>query len=156
MSNNSQHTADSKSMLPSEAAQQRARVLMSIDPKIFALQQKNGFADGIILGNEVTLSGVVTEFGNGETDLETAYIRTFETIGKILERAGSSWDEVIEIHSFHTDLNAQLPAFVAAKKHFVKLPHRAWTAIGIAELVGGNSITETRIRARIGITLSEG
>jgi hypothetical protein len=82
MSNNPQHTADSKSILPSEAAQQRARVLMSIDPKIFALQQKNGFADGIILGNEVTLSGVVTEFGNGETDLETAYIRTLKPLVK--------------------------------------------------------------------------
>jgi enamine deaminase RidA (YjgF/YER057c/UK114 family) len=86
---------------------------------------------------------------DGETDLNVAYSRTFEAIGKTLERAGASWDDVVDITSFHTDLPAQLPAFVAAKKRFIRLPHPAWTAIEISRLVSDGGLTETRIRAKL-------
>lgn len=132
-----------------EGQRQRATVLMSQDPELLALQEQNGFADAIITDDDVILSGVITELKEGDTDTEAAYTRTFEAIGQTLERAGARWDDVIEISSFHTNVNSQLPAFVAAKKHFVKLPHPAWTAIGITELVGGSGITETRVRAKI-------
>lgn len=132
-----------------QGQRQRATVLMSKDPELLALQEQNGFADAIITGDDVILSGVVTEVKKGDADIEAAYTRTFEAIQQTLDRAGAGWDDVIEISSFHTDVNAQLPAFVAAKKRFVTLPHPAWTAIGITELVGGRGITETRVRAKI-------
>lgn len=132
-----------------EGQRQRATVLMSTDPELRALQDKNGFADAVIIGDDVILSGVITEVKRGDADEAAAYTRTFEAIGETLRRAGTSWDDVVEISSFHTDVDAQLPAFVAVKKRFVKLPHPAWTAIGITELVGGSGITETRVKARL-------
>ncbi len=132
-----------------DGQRQRATVLMSTDPELLALQEQNGFADAVIVGNDVFLSGVITEPREGDADLETAYTRTFEAIGQTLERAGARWDDVIDITTFHTDLGAQLPALVAVKKRFVQLPHPAWTAIGITELVGGSGITETRVRAKL-------
>ncbi len=128
---------------------QNATVLMSTDPELLALQEQNGFADAVITGDDVILSGVITELQDGETDLNVAYSRTFEAIGKTLERAGASWDDVVDITSFHTDLPAQLPAFVAAKKRFIRLPHPAWTAIEISRLVSDGGLTETRIRAKL-------
>jgi enamine deaminase RidA (YjgF/YER057c/UK114 family) len=128
---------------------QSATVLMSTDPELLALQEQNGFADAVITGDDVILSGVITELQDGETDLNVAYSRTFEAIGKTLGRAGASWDDVVDITSFHTDLPTQLPAFVAVKKLFIRLPHPAWTAIGISRLVSDGGLTETRVRAKL-------
>ncbi len=133
----------------SEGRRQRATVLMSTDPELLALQEQNGFADAVVTGDEVVLSGVITERKDDDADLEAAYTRTFQAIGRILERAGATWDDVIEISTFHTDLASQMPPFVAAKKRFVQLPHPAWTAIGTTGLVGGKGLTETRVRAKL-------
>lgn len=128
---------------------QSATVLMSKDPELLALQEQNGFADAIVVGDDVLLSGVISEQQDGDADLEAAYTRTFEAIGATLGRAGASWDDVIDITTFHTDIAAQLPAFVAVKNRFVQLPHPVWTAIGTTELVGGKGETETRVRAKL-------
>lgn len=128
---------------------QRATVLMATDPELLALQEQNGFASAIVVGDDVTLSGAVTQPQDESADLEAAYTQTFEEIGQTLERAGASWDDVIDILSFHTDLASQIPAFVAVKKRFVRLPHPTWTAIGTTELIGGTGITETRVRAKL-------
>ncbi len=127
---------------------QRATVLMATDPDLLALQEQNGFADAVVTGDDVVLSGVITELRDGDDDLEAAFSRTFAAIGETLGRAGASWDDVIEIMTFHTDLPAQLPAFVAVKSRFVGLPHPAWTAIGVSRLVSDDGLTETQVRAK--------
>ncbi len=132
-----------------EGQRQYATVLMSTDPELLALQEQNGFADAVVAGQDVILSGVVTELKDEDDDLEAAYVRTLQAIGRTLERAGASWDDVIEINSFHTDLASQIEPFVAAKAKFVQLPHPAWTAIGTTGLVGGKGLTETRVWARL-------
>jgi enamine deaminase RidA (YjgF/YER057c/UK114 family) len=121
---------------------------MSTDPETLALQEQNGFADAVVVGDDVLLSGVVTELREGDADLEAAYARTFEAIRQTLERAGASWDDVVEIDSFHTDLPAQMAAYVAAKQRVVRLPHPAWTAIGTTALAVPGGVTETRVRAK--------
>jgi enamine deaminase RidA (YjgF/YER057c/UK114 family) len=128
---------------------QGATVLMSTDPELLALQEENGFADAVVIGNDIILSGAVTEMKDDDADLEAAYTRTFAAIGKTLERAGASWDDVIEISSFHTDIGSQVEPYVAAKKAFVQLPHPAWTAIGTTGLVGGKGVSETRVWAKL-------
>lgn len=130
-------------------SRQRATVLMATDPELLALQEANGFSDAVIVGSDVMLSGVISVIQDGESDLEGAFTRTFEAIGATLQRAGATWDDVVDITSFHTDLAAQLDAFVAVKSRFVALPHPAWTAIGITRLVGDGGIVETRVRARL-------
>ena len=132
-----------------KGTRQNAAVLMSGDPELLALQEQNGFADAVVAGDDVILSGVVTEMKDGDAGMEAAYTRTFQAIAQTLERAGASWDDVIEISSFHTDVASQIPAYVAAKKRFVQLPHPAWTAVGTTGLVGGSGVTETRVRAKL-------
>lgn len=85
----------------------------------------------------------------GDANLQAAFTRTFEAISQTLKRAGATWDDVIEINSFHTDLTSQIAPFVAFKKQFAQLPHPAWTAIGTTGLVGGSGISETRVTARL-------
>jgi enamine deaminase RidA (YjgF/YER057c/UK114 family) len=134
--------------LSNKGQRQHATVLMSTDPELLALQEQNGFADAVVTGEDVILSGAITEMQDGDADLKAAYTRTFEAIGQTLKRAGASWDDVVEISSFHTDIASQIEPYVAAKEAFVKLPHPAWTAIGTTGLVGGKGVTETRVWAK--------
>lgn len=126
---------------------QQATVIMSENPQGRQLQDDWGFADAIVSGDMVYLSGVVVGQGAGQT-LEAAYIRGFEHIAGILQRAGASWDDVLEMTSYHTDLQSQMPAIIAVKKRFVKPPALAWTAIEIGRLIPDRGITEIKLIAR--------
>ena len=130
-------------------ARQDAKVLMSPDPAALKFEQDWGFSDAIVTGDTVYLSGVVAGVREGETDLRLAYTRAFERIGEILKNAGASWDDVVEIMSFHTDLTTQMPAIVAVKNTYVKPPFPAWTAIQVSRLIPSNGITEIRIVAKL-------
>jgi enamine deaminase RidA (YjgF/YER057c/UK114 family) len=128
---------------------QDARVLMSSDPASLKLEQDWGFSDAIVTGDTLYLSGVVAGVREGETDLKAGYTRAFERIGDILKNAGASWDDVVDITSFHTDLITQMPAIVAVKNNYVKPPFPAWTAIQVSRLIPSNGITEIKVVAKL-------
>jgi len=129
-------------------ARQEATVLMSTDPGELKFQQDWGYANAVVSGDTIYLSGVVAGVREGETDLRKSYARAFERIGGILASAGASWDDVIDITSFHTDLTTQMPAIVAVKNLYVKPPFPAWTAIQVSRLIPDNGITEIKIVAK--------
>ena len=139
-------------LLPAAAhagARQQATVLLSEDPEERKFQQDWGYADAVVTGDTVYLSGVVAGLRSGETDLKLAYDRAFARIGKVLERSGASWDDVVDITSFHTDLATQMPAIVAVKRKYMRDPPPAWTAIGVSRLIPDRGITEIKIVARL-------
>ena len=129
-------------------ARQTAMVMLSDDTQLRKVEEQLGFADAVVSGDTIYLSGVVAGLRPGETDLSLAYTRAFRRIEAILKRAGASWDDVIDITSFHTDLGAQMPAIVAVKNKFVHAPPPAWTAIQVVRLIPDNGITEIKIVAR--------
>lgn len=130
-------------------ARQEAKVLMAPDPGSLKFEQDWGFSDAIVSGDTIYLSGVVAGVREGETDLKIGYTRAFERIGEILKNAGASWDDVVEITSFHTDLTTQMPAIVAVKNNYVKPPFPAWTAIQVSRLIPSNGITEIKVVAKL-------
>ena len=129
-------------------ARQDAQVFMAPDPGERKFQQEWGYADAVVSGDTVTLSGVVAGVRPGETDLRIGYTRAFERLGAVLRNAGVGWDDVVDITSFHTDLTTQMPAMVAVKNQYIKPPFPTWTAIQVSRLIPDNGITEIKIVAR--------
>jgi enamine deaminase RidA (YjgF/YER057c/UK114 family) len=129
-------------------SRQQATVLLSDNPQARKFQEDWGYADAVVSGDMVYLSGVVAGVAPGETDLKLAYERAFRQMGKILERSGVGWDDVLDITSFHTDLTTQMPAIVAVKKKYMSGPPPAWTAIQISRLIPDAGITEIKLVAR--------
>ncbi len=128
---------------------QDSRVILSDDPGLKRIQQEWGFADAVVAGDTVYMSGVVASVRRGETDLKLAYERAFREMGAILTRSGASWDDVVDITSFHTDLTTQMPAIVAVKNKYLRSPPPAWTAIEVARLIPDAGITEIKIVAKL-------
>ena len=109
--------------------------------------ERYGFSEAVIDGDRVYLSGVVAGAPPGQ-DESAAYDRAFRMIGGILERAGSSWDGVLDITTYHTDLPAQIEAFSAVKHRYVRAPFPTWTAIDVDRLLPANGLVEIKVLAR--------
>lgn len=130
-------------------SRQEATIVLSEDPQERKFQEDWGYADAVITGDTIYLSGVVAGLRPGETDLRQAYERAFAKMGAVLKRSGASWDDVVDITSFHTDLTTQMPAIVAVKKNYIVGPPPAWTAIGVSRLIPNTGITEIKIVAKL-------
>jgi enamine deaminase RidA (YjgF/YER057c/UK114 family) len=109
-----------------------------------------GYADAVIDGERIWLSGVVAGLRPGETmaDQEAAYDRAFRRLYDVLKRAGSSFDGIVEITTYHTDLPAQIEAFKKVKHRYIRRPFPAWTAIDIDRLVPDRGLVEIKLVAR--------
>ena len=109
-----------------------------------------GFAEAVIDGDRVWLSGVVAGVRPGQTmaDAENAYDNAFRMLGQILERSGTSFDGVVEMTTYHTDLPAQMDGFMKVKHRYIREPFPAWTAIDVDRLVPDGGLVEIKLVAR--------
>jgi enamine deaminase RidA (YjgF/YER057c/UK114 family) len=123
-------------------------VLMPVNEEMRKSWEEWGFAEAVVRGDTVYLSGVVAGLRAGETDAAAAYDRAFRTIGSILERAGSSWDDVLDITSYHTDVTTGFDAFRTVKDRYVKAPFPTWTAIDVDRLIPDNGLVEIKVIAQ--------
>lgn len=129
------------------AAREADKVLMSEHPQGRAFQESVGYADAVIAGDTIYLSGVVAGMAKGETDLAPGYDRAFTMIAATLARAGANWDDVVDMTTYHTDIGAHIDGFVAVKNKYVKAPFPAWTAIGVSRLYEPTAVVEIKVVA---------
>ena len=122
-------------------------VLMSDHPGARQFQDQYGFSDAVIAGDLIFLSGIVAGNRNGG-DLEASYENAYRIIGSILKRAGASYDDIVDITSFHVDVKAELDALSKVQKKYLKAPYPAWTAIDVDRLLPDDGLTEIKIIAR--------
>lgn len=129
------------------SAREAANVIMPTDPAALALQNQLGFADAVIAGDMVYLSGVIAVRGETETSFVPSYERAFAQVGAILQRAGVSWDDVVDLTTLHTDLTSQAADIIAVKDRYVKPPFTAWTAFTVSKLYVDRGVTEIKVVA---------
>jgi enamine deaminase RidA (YjgF/YER057c/UK114 family) len=125
------------------------KVIYSDIPQVKAMQDQIGWADAVVAGDTVYVSGVIAFTAPNDKGMEDAYERAFKRLGKILERAGASWADVVEVRSFHTDVNAQVESMAKVKRRYRPAPDPAWTAVGTSGLLSPTGITEIALVARL-------
>ncbi len=81
-------------------------------------------------------------------DPETQIRDTFEFLRQHLAAASLTFDDVVEMISYHVDLRTHLSAFMKVKDEYVDPPYPAWSAIGVSELITEGTIVEIRLIAR--------
>ena len=109
------------------------------------------FAPATQVDNLVILSGQIGIGPDGKAveDLEAQFTLAFEMVGEILNEAGSTFDDVVELLTFHVGLQDHLATFMKVKANFIKEPFPSWTAIGITELAVPNAALEIKATAVI-------
>jgi enamine deaminase RidA (YjgF/YER057c/UK114 family) len=120
---------------------------------------RGGYATVRRSGDLLFLSGVIVARRSGEgTDVaafKNEVRRAFKRIGESLGAAGSNFDDVVMINSFHVwnspdfaeSRDMQFEAFEQVKEEFMHGPHPAWTAVGSSGLLGQGGIVEVQIIA---------
>ena len=130
-------------------ARQQATVIMPENERQRQFQQDYGYADAVVSNGVVYLSGLPVYLAPGESDLDKAFTRAFEALGKTLVRAGVSWDDVVQVNSVHTDVNAQIDAMVKVKNRYMTGKRPAWTAVGTNGLLQPGGIAEITLVAHV-------
>lgn len=102
------------------------------------------FAPAVRHGDLILCSG---QIGRGDT-AEAEFRNAWEEIGKTLAAAGSSYEDIVELTSYHVGMRETIQTFMQVKDEYVKEPYPAWTAIGITELAFPDARAEIRVTAR--------
>jgi enamine deaminase RidA (YjgF/YER057c/UK114 family) len=122
--------------------------LRSEHPGGRALQDRYVYSDTVIAGDVVFMWDVIVGPRPGETDPGPAFERAYRQIGPILARAESSWDDVVDMTSYHTDVAAQFEPMTMAHRSFVSAPYPARMAIDVDRLVPEGGIADSKVVAR--------
>ena len=74
----------------------------------------------------------------------------FEGVKTVLEAAGASMADIVELTTFHTDLRGDMREFMKVKDEYVTADYPAWTAVGVTQLAVEGYIIEIRAVAVAG------
>ncbi|WP_417770352.1 RidA family protein [Stappia sp.] len=115
-----------------------------------ALYEQHGYSAALRSGDLLFVSGQVgsREDGSPEPDFADQVRRAFANLEATLAAAGCSFDDLVDVTTFHTDPENQLATIMEVKNGiFPKAPYPNWTAIGVTWLAGFDF--EIKVIARI-------
>ncbi len=97
------------------------------------------FAQVIKIGNQAFIAGqtAVDEKGDvvGKGDAEAQTRQIFRNLQKCLEAAGASFDQVVKLNIYSTDLDAHLTAITKVRKEYFPAEPVASTTVQVTRLV---------------------
>ncbi len=115
-----------------------------------ALYEAHGYSAAVRSGDLLFVSGQVGSRPDGspEPDLEAQVRLAFANLQATLAAAGCTFDDIVDVTSFHTDPQNQMAAVMAVKTEtFPRAPFPNWTAVGVTWLSGFDF--EIKVTARI-------
>lgn len=115
-----------------------------------ALYEEHGYSAAIQSGDLLFVSGQVGSRSDGtpEPDFERQVQLAFENLKATLHAAGCTFDDIVDVTTFHTDPEKQFGTIMAVKQQiFSTKPYPNWTAIGVNWLAGFDF--EIKVIARI-------
>jgi enamine deaminase RidA (YjgF/YER057c/UK114 family) len=104
-----------------------------------ALYERNRYSAAVRSGDLLFVSGQVgsREDGSPEPVFERQVRLAFDNLAAVLEAAGCTFDDVVDVTTFHTDPPAQFETFMAVRAGAIgDPPYPNWTAVGVNWLAG--------------------
>lgn len=130
-----------------------------IPPGMEILYEKYHYCPGIKVGNTLYISGQVGRDENLQVveDTEAQFVQAFENVKKVLVAAGASFDDVVEMITYHvTGANVtnapqltipHLPLFIQVKDRYFTNKFPTWTGVGVTGLSTPGLIVEIKCTA---------
>ncbi|MCW8126585.1 RidA family protein [Microbulbifer halophilus] len=115
-----------------------------------ALYDINRYSAAIRSGDFLFVSGQVgsRDDGSPEPDFQQQVQLAFHNLAAVLKAADCTFDDIVDVTTFHTDPEAQWDAISAERqKAFGEPPYTNWTAVGVNWLAGFDF--EIKVIARI-------
>ncbi len=122
-----------------------------------ALYEEHGYSAAIRSGDMLFVSGQVGSRADGtpEPDFAAQVQLAFDNLAATLAAAGCTFDDLLDVTTFHTDPENQFPTIMQVKQSiFAQPPYPNWTAVGVTWLAGFDF--EIKVIARIPASTSAG
>ena len=115
-----------------------------------ALVERYGYAPGVLVGETLYVSGQVgrDEKLNVIIDREAQFEQCFRNVGKVLDAAGFTFSDIVELETWFLDFPADLPLFLQVKDRWLKGPiFPTWTGFGVASFSMPGIVCEVKVTA---------
>ncbi|MEO3781785.1 RidA family protein [Actinocorallia sp. B10E7] len=106
-------------------------------------------------GDFVFCSGVLGTGPDGQALADPAeqFDAIFRNLRHVLSAAGADLSHIVDVVTFHIDLEGDFAAFSEAKERHMSEPYPAWTAVGVSQLGAGaipGALVELKATAYLG------
>jgi len=114
------------------------------------IRERFRYSPGVRAGNLLYIAGQVGRDENLQVvvDKEAQFAQAFENVKKVLTEAGATFDDVVEMVTYHTDMR-DLELFISVKDRYItnldRLP--TWTGIGTTALAMPGLFVEIKCTA---------
>jgi len=108
--------------------------------------EKFSYSAAVRAGDFIYVAGQIglNPDGSMPSDDETQIVNAFDRLKIVLEGAGSSLDDIVELVSYHVGLQKHLGRFVEIKNRYVRAPFPSWTILEIAGLARPGLVIEIK------------
>lgn len=104
---------------------------------------------GMLCNGFLFLTGMTGTPPDGvmSTDNKTQIRQCFENINLVLAEAEMNFTNVVEMTSYHINIEQHFDSFKSIRSHYVMSPYPAWTAVEVSRLINPLALIEVRIIA---------
>ena len=117
-----------------------------------AIYEQYGYSAAVKSGGFLFVSGQVgvDDTGAAVSPASAQFDQAFENLRKVLHAANCTFDDIVDVTSFHVDMFDHFDAFAAAKeKAFPDRPYPNWTAVGVVNLADPALLAEIKVIAKL-------
>jgi enamine deaminase RidA (YjgF/YER057c/UK114 family) len=120
-----------------------------IPPSMQAVVKTRGYLPGLRVGDIVFLAGQVGRTADMQivTDPRAQFEAAFENLRVVLAEAGCTFDDLVDMTTYHVDMDKHWPVFREVKNRVLPRGKFPWTAIGVSALADPAFLLEVKATA---------
>ncbi|MCW2100115.1 UNVERIFIED_ORG: enamine deaminase RidA (YjgF/YER057c/UK114 family) [Pseudomonas psychrophila] len=110
------------------------------------LAERAGYAPAVKVGTTLYCAGQVGRTADLQVieDPEQQFLAAWENLRQVLAAGGCSFEDVVEMTTYHIDMNQHMPLFRQVKDSLFPRNTCAWTCIGVSELAKPGLLVEIK------------
>lgn len=113
--------------------------------------KKFGYSPAVRAGDFLYVAGQIglNPDGSMPANDEGQIVNAFDRLKIVMEEAGASLDDIVELVSYHVGLQNHLGKFVEIKSRYIREPYPTWTILEIAGLARPGLVIEIKAVAYV-------
>ncbi len=121
-----------------------------IPPGMENIFERFRYAPGVLVDGTLYIAGQVGRDAELKViaGAEAQFAQAFENVGRVLRAAGASFDDVVEMVTYHVDMR-DLALFMEVKNRYFTGRVPAWTGVGVTALAMPGLMVEIKCTARL-------
>jgi enamine deaminase RidA (YjgF/YER057c/UK114 family) len=120
-----------------------------IPPSMQSVVDTRGYLPGLRVGDIVFLAGQVGRTADMQIVVEprAQFEAAFENLRIVLAEAGLSFDDVVDMTTYHVEMDKHWPVFREVKNRVLPRGKFPWTAVGVSALADPAFLLEVKATA---------